>query len=518
MSNTWLTRIHVVPGNRNRRYAARALKDGNLFAAVQFARREPLDSTISGRRILKRLTGALISCSTDERACGNFARAWDAITAASDVAMALDRDRISKEKNTLVELTIEAADELLTNARVVSATRLVRELRNRAIRDWRAERIEETGELIEKAENARAKGNFEKAIELLSQAHELRPDLTFIQQRIAGCQLHARQLHKLTGQLKKALLHSNRLEVERICREMLVLAPGFQLAVDAYRRMATVPASRRRRQSQPVQNQSLLLSCPTPPAGHHMSNNVDSRYPDSRSHESQSGDAGLRDFDGPDAGDGEDGNFVTIADATAGKMEANLQPFMIWIDAVGGFLVCPGSSNIIGQAVPNANIQIPLTGDLQRRHVRIESVDGAHLIHPLGQVSIDERDVTESVALCDGQSISLGHGPQLQFKKTHPLSSTAFLDFTSRHRTQPWSDGVLLASGPIMLGPDPKCHVVCPKWPATLMLFHRDGKWLARCAGKLEIDSVIYEGEGPLELTSRIQTENFSMTLEPFSG
>ena len=101
MSQSWLSRIHVVPASRNRRYAARALKEGNLFAAARFARREPLDSTLSGRRVLKKLTSQLITFAADERASGNFAKAWEAMTAASDVAMASDRDRISKEKNTL---------------------------------------------------------------------------------------------------------------------------------------------------------------------------------------------------------------------------------------------------------------------------------------------------------------------------------------------------------------------------------------------------------------------------------
>ena len=83
--------------------------------------------------------------------------------------------------------------------------------------------------------------------------------------------------------------------------------------------------------------------------------------------------------------------------------------FQIWIDGVGGYLVCPNKSVWIGQAIPQAGIEIPLQGDLRRRHACIELHRGEHLISPAGNLKIDGIKARNGISpLMDGQELQFG--------------------------------------------------------------------------------------------------------------
>src|SRR5438093_1143339 len=42
--------------------------------------------------------------------------------------------------------------------------------------------------------------------------------------------------------------------------------------------------------------------------------------------------------------------------------------FMLWIDAVGGYLVCLGDEIVIGQAAPGTKVDVPIQADISRKH------------------------------------------------------------------------------------------------------------------------------------------------------
>ena len=45
--------------------------------------------------------------------------------------------------------------------------------------------------------------------------------------------------------------------------------------------------------------------------------------------------------------------------------------FLLWIDGVGGYLVCLGDEVILGQASSEYQVDIPIQADLSRRHAKI---------------------------------------------------------------------------------------------------------------------------------------------------
>ena len=128
--------------------------------------------------------------------------------------------------------------------------------------------------------------------------------------------------------------------------------------------------------------------------------------------------------------------------------------FMLWIDAVGGYWVCLGDKITLGPAGP------PGVG---RRADPGRSVEPARL-HPPRRRGIPRSRRCETFASttvrcrasagwATAAGFSWAASVRLLFRRPHPLSATARLDFVSRHRTQPSADAVLLMADTCVLGP-----------------------------------------------------------------
>jgi len=191
-----------------------------------------------------------------------------------------------------------------------------------------------------------------------------------------------------------------------------------------------------------------------------------------------------------------------------------LSDFIIWVDGVGGFLICCGLKNKIGQAIPDSDVTIPLRGDLNLVHAEIETVQDRHLVHPIGPVSVDGYELQEPAVLIHGQTIQLGSAVAVGYRKPHPLSSTAVLDFVSRHRTFPWSDAALIAGDTIVLGGQSRNHIVCPRWKHELILFRRQNEWFCKTKATVFLDGNKLTGDSVLRDKSRIEGDDFSFSIE----
>lgn len=194
--------------------------------------------------------------------------------------------------------------------------------------------------------------------------------------------------------------------------------------------------------------------------------------------------------------------------------ESNFSRFMIWVDGVGGYLVCADVENSIGQATQENEVTIPISGDIHQLHARIQSADNGHLLHPVGPVSIGQQAVLEPQLLADNRTFEMGESVSLRYCKPHPWSTTAVVSFESRNRTFPWSDAVIIAGNTIVLGPNPQSHIRCARWEHEVILLRRDNKWHCRSFADFAIDGNSIEMEGPLNGRSRVEGRDFSFSLE----
>jgi hypothetical protein len=198
-------------------------------------------------------------------------------------------------------------------------------------------------------------------------------------------------------------------------------------------------------------------------------------------------------------------------DTVAGSIP---QRALLWIDAVGGFLVCLDDHIVLGQPSPGNMIAVPILADLSRRHAVIRRDAGAYVLDPLQKTSVDGREITGPHVLTDNQLIQLGDNVRLRFTKPHALSSTARLVMESHHKMQPSADALLLMADSCVIGPNRHCHVRCRDWKHDLIVYRQNDRVFCRADEPLTIDGAEASGSNEIQSGVRVEGEEFSFTWE----
>ena len=210
------------------------------------------------------------------------------------------------------------------------------------------------------------------------------------------------------------------------------------------------------------------------------------------------------------------GNFQWLVQYARAHMSGNesqrIDRFQLWIDGVGGFLVCRSPQIRIGQAVPGTNLELPLVADVSRHHATISRDAEGYVLNPHRTVQIGAREIAEPTAIADGDQISI-NAVKFKFRRPHPLSTTARLDFVSRHQTQPSASSVLLMSDTCILGPQPIAHVVCRNWPADAVIFERRGELYIRAGIKSQARNNTGKATRLIP-GNQVRGDYFSITIE----
>lgn len=200
--------------------------------------------------------------------------------------------------------------------------------------------------------------------------------------------------------------------------------------------------------------------------------------------------------------------------AVTGAGKCKNRRLQLWIDAVGGFLVCLSDEVELGQALPGATVDIPVFGNLSHVHARIRRDGEGYVIQPEGLVLLEGRELTGPSFLAEGDEIQLGECVRFRFRRPHALSASARLEPLSGHRTQPPSDAVLLMAESCVLGPKLHNHVVCRDWDDDVILYRQNDRIHCRTSRDIEIDGQLHDGEGPLAANSHVCGEDFSLSVE----
>ncbi len=187
---------------------------------------------------------------------------------------------------------------------------------------------------------------------------------------------------------------------------------------------------------------------------------------------------------------------------------------LLWVDAVGGFLLYPTDEITVGQAVPGTDVDLPILGDLSRKHVVIQRFGSDYVVRPIGPTVLDGRILDGPTPLTDGDTLHLG-GIRLRFRQPNPLSSTACLDIISQHRTQPSSDGIVLLAETCLLGPKEDNHIVCRDWEGQVILMPAgDGRFRFKAEKSVTIDDISSCDTGVIAWGSRLASDDFAFMLE----
>jgi hypothetical protein len=190
------------------------------------------------------------------------------------------------------------------------------------------------------------------------------------------------------------------------------------------------------------------------------------------------------------------------------------QRALLWLDAVGGFLVCLDDCVVLGQPAGGDKIAVPIMADVSRRHAVIRREEGAYVIEPLHRTRVDGREISAPFVLADNQLIELGDNVKVRFTRPHALSATAKLTIESHHKTQPTADAILLMADSCVLGPNRHCHVRCREWEQDVVVFRQGERLFCRASEPVAMNGVAMSGESEIQSGVRVEGEHFAFTWE----
>lgn len=464
------------------RTAVSCLQQGQLHTAAALLAEQPQRQAWPFSWLTAYVVRRLVRNAYWHWAQSSFNHAWADFAAAEQVCGDRRRDWLQSQKSRLVEETIASADRQLSAGQTSEVIAALESLEQRGVRDWRAMRSLQTARAVRAVEDLTRQGDWPAAVYRLEQVLRERPELQVFGPRLAALRRSAAEFRELKQQLHQAICGRRLATVRELAEKLLVLSPEDPTAAAALQRLAR------------TSHEAIAFSTGAP---QEVSAELAASVP---------APAPVKRF----ASGG--GAAVELA-VDSGR----LARFMLWIDGVGGYLVCPGPVVTAGSYVEQPGVEISLQADLRRRHLRIERNREQYLVVPLGPTRVNGKPIRQPTILTGGARLELPGQVCWQFSQTHPLSSSARLDYCSPHRTVPTSDGILLLADTLIIGPHRGNHVYCPDWPSDLILFRRQDRLFLRSEVPLKIDGQTRGLVAPLGLESSVSGVGgeFSLKLEP---
>ena len=457
------------------RQAEQALRQGQLEEATRLVCLGNLREFLPAKQLLARIAAGYAERGQSRAACGETMAGWRDLEDAARLGS--ETPAVAALRRQLVETGISEAEGYLAAGDPEAAVARLDTLARRHAATGEIRRLRQAAEKLLAAKRLTRQARFAEALPLYEAAALLQPQLSFVEGLREQCRSNVEQSGLLAEKLHQSVAAVDWTTALHLADEWLQLAPECLPALDARRRAwAAVGAA-------PIDGR--LQICPT--AG--------------RREQPAAGPRPERKRDMDQASD------VMLAGEPAPR-------FFLWIDGVGGYLVCEGDEYILGQPVGGGRVDIPLLGDVSRQHATIRRDGEGYLLAPRRATRLNSHEVQGITLLTDGSLLELGEGVRLRFRRPHPLSASARLEFASRHRTQPAADAVLLLADSLVLGPGENSHVVCRGWTRELVLYRQGTALYCRCGGRFTVDGVPCEGVAPITRSSQIAGDDFSLSLE----
>jgi tetratricopeptide (TPR) repeat protein len=196
--------------------------------------------------------------------------------------------------------------------------------------------------------------------------------------------------------------------------------------------------------------------------------------------------------------------------------------FLLWIDGIGGYLVCLGNRVTLGQATPDAYVDIPLYADVSRLHATVARDSEGYLLEANRPLLVNGQPA-EKALLRAGDRITLGSSCQLLFRQPAPVSTSARIDLASGHRLPVTVDGVVLMADTLIMNAGPQAHVTMPDLDKPIVLYRHKDELGIRYAGNFAVNGEACRERAVLPFAARsaegattsVAGENFAFAIEP---
>jgi hypothetical protein len=189
--------------------------------------------------------------------------------------------------------------------------------------------------------------------------------------------------------------------------------------------------------------------------------------------------------------------------------------FLLWVDGVGGYLVCLSSRVTFGQATADGPIDVPLFADVSRLHAELSRDGEGYLLESTRGVQVNSVATSRTVLRC-GDRVTLGSTCQFLFRRPVPVSPSVRLELVSGHRLPLAVDGVLLMADNLILGPGGQVHI-CVPWVSENVILYRskDGLGVRYVGSEFRIDNKPCRDRAALPLPGVVTADSFTFAVEP---
>jgi len=199
---------------------------------------------------------------------------------------------------------------------------------------------------------------------------------------------------------------------------------------------------------------------------------------------------------------------------TQTKKEEMPRRLLLWIDGVGGYLVCLSPRVSLGQATPDAAVDVPLAAEISRLHAYLLRDAEGYVLEALRPVFV-KGEAVERALLRDGEEFQLGTGCRLRFEQPVPLSATARLGIVGRRGLPLALDGVLLMADTLVIGPGVQAHVAVPELTREILLARWKEGLQVLAKGAFEVDGRPVHDQAAATLHGTVSGDDFRFSLEP---
>ena len=481
------------------REARMAWRGGRVDEAGALLSAEPLCEFLPAKQLAREVADAIVARARDRFARGDSSAGWQDLASAD--RLGATPEAASDLRREYAERTLTEVEKYLASGEPRAAVLRLDRLDRRGVTNESSRRLRCIAEELQAAEGAARRGHFSEAAAAVCRAQSLAnqdlPGASTMDDLRARLEAEGEQLvergaenQRLSVEMHAALTSENWSAVLSAADALLAIAPQH------------VAAGQARRQAWKAVGMEVTL----PHRGLRPAGVV------SLAAGMRAGAAWQREAARQAPRDTHTGAAASEVDTVAGKSQP--QRGLLWVDAVGGYLMCFDDAIVLGQPSVGETIAVPILADISRRHATIRRDGGAYVLEPVQRVSVDGRPIDGPFVLSDNQLIQLGEGVRIRFTKPHALSATARLVIESHHKTQPSADAVLLVADSLVLGPNRHCHVQCREWEHDVVVYRQSDRLYCRAERQLVLDGVACDGANELLPGARVEGEAFAFAWE----
>jgi hypothetical protein len=423
--------------------------------------------------------------------------AWRDLAAAESLNTG---ERVVAElRHTLSRFGLAQARAILEAGRPVDAIDLVAKLRDRGVRHPDLDRVEASAQDWIMASELADRGEFLRAAaELERVAAKLPCPPTGLDQFRDQVEARHARFREAVGRLYDAAEQKRWREAVAVAAEVLAVAPDHREA-KAIRGKAWVVAAPETADFAPPAEENGK------PAERGRAVASETRWDSVRPAGSLS-----RTVARPVGPTGGSSAFASSAGAMAVPKR-----FLLWVDGVGGYLVCLSNRVTFGQATAEGPVDVPLFAEVSRTHAEVTRDGEGYVLESARAVRVNGGDVKRAL-LAPGDRVTLGASCQFLFQKPVPVSSSVRLELTSGHRLPVAVDGVLLMGNELILGPGPEAHVVLPGVATPVLIYRsKDGLGVRVADTRFTIDDRPCLDRAALPLPAVVAADAFTFAVEP---